>query len=295
MTRTLVSTLALSMFLALGCATTVTTPETSPCRDRRTWGSYLKPDRDAAISQVVGAVDRVGVPLTDEHRTALTRELKPIIQWRLIRFLLLDGENHNYGAITLSGVHTAAGSPLIVHRTGLTPRPQSAGSCFHHLLEEGGTRHVVNLYAGDIPTEDLESAERQAAEGSGATYYAARDHGEGAVGWRHALREHPGDPAVRRQAMESVAAIINGEILRPGGEAPQGNVHVHCGGGMHRTGMVVGILDRCLNGAPRDRIEAAFRHHTDWQSDSDVGGFEPENVDFVMSFDCSLLTTAPPD
>ena len=37
----------------------------------------------------------------------------------------------------------------------------------------------------------------------------------------------------------SGAQIINELILSPEGAPLQGNIHLHCGGGMHRSGMIM--------------------------------------------------------
>ena len=93
-----------------------------------------------------------------------------------------------------------------------------------------------------------------------------------------------------KQAQTAVATLINTQILRPNQSLPKGNVHVHCGGGMHRTGMVLGILDRCLNGASPERVEATLKKHTAFKSDEHPGGYERGNLAFILGFDCGLLT-----
>ncbi len=113
-----------------------------------------------------------------------------------------------------------------------------------------------------------------------------------AVSWLYqaAATRPKGLPAkARKAAQQAVAKIINNNLLRPGGKAPKGNLHVHCGGGMHRTGMVVGVIDRCLNGTPMDRIEADYKRHVGWRSPQTPGGFEKANVAFIRDFDCKLL------
>jgi protein tyrosine/serine phosphatase len=67
-------------------------------------------------------------------------------------------------------------------------------------------------------------------------------------------------------------------------------VLVHCGGGMHRTGMVVGVIQRCINGVGPELIERQYKLHTAYRSADETGGFEKENVEFVQRFDCSLLS-----
>ena len=90
--------------------------------------------------------------------------------------------------------------------------------------------------------------------------------------------------------MKQVAKAIRTRILHPQGNgAPAGNVYFHCGGGMHRSGMIFGILRRCINNDPMDVIEAEYKRHTAYRSPEKPGGFEPLNLRFIREFDCGLL------
>lgn len=292
-----------SIGLSAGCSGPATAPVTSgpqnsasatavphpACHDRRIWGSYLRDDSAATIDEILQAIGAAGVALSADQNDKVRAGLKPVVKWRLIRFLLVEGQNHNFGTVTLDSVTRADGKPLRLYRSGFTTRPELPDSCFRSLLGTGEVRHVVNLYAGVMPTQDLEAAERSAAEAAGASYFTARDADPALSSWRYELEEHSDDPKVVREAMEVVAKLLNEQVLRPGGGTPQGNIHLHCGGGMHRTGMLVGILDKCLNQRPMADIEADYKHHVDWRSDDRPGGYETNNVAFIAAFDCSLL------
>ena len=89
--------------------------------------------------------------------------------------------------------------------------------------------------------------------------------------------------------MNTVAKMIRNQVLKPSGQAPQGNLYLHCVGGMHRTGIVFGILQRCINGSTMDEVEEIYRKHTAYVSESDPRGYEPLNLRFIAAFDCSLL------
>ena len=60
---------------------------------------------------------------------------------------------------------------------------------------------------------------------------------------------------------------------------------------MHRTGMVVGVIDKCVNGTSLQTLEDDYKRHVAWRSSADTGGYEAENVAFIKEFDCSLLKT----
>jgi len=281
------TTLSIALLL-VGCGTTGP-PEGIRCNDRQGWGSYLGQDSQAMIKEILQAVESTGAALDDDQRAALTSDLKHITKWRLVRFMLLESQNHNFGTLQVPAVMTADGKPLRIYRTGFTSRPERAGSCFDSLLTAGGTRHVVNLYSGVMPTQDLELKEQFAAESAGGSYFTLRGLPKSEQSWRHDLKLHGDDPVVFKRAQGQIAKVINEQILKPDGKPPRGNVHVHCGGGMHRTGMVVGILERCFNGASADKIDRDYRHHTAYIDKERPGGFEQGNLDFIQAFDCSLL------
>jgi protein tyrosine/serine phosphatase len=103
------------------------------------------------------------------------------------------------------------------------------------------------------------------------------------------LRSHYDEPDKRRQAMEAVARLIREQIVAPQGAPPRGNLHLHCGGGMHRTGMIAGVLERCVNGTPLPVVEANYRYHVGYRDAAHPGGLEEGNLRFIRDFDCALL------
>ncbi len=146
---------------------------------------------------------------------------------------------------------------------------------------------MINLYDGDMKMDELVDGERRAAEEHGASYVVTAEQDYGS--WRDALREHLDDGPRRHTAMADLARVIREQILAPGGGPPQGNILIHCGGGMHRSGMVTGILQKVVNGDPWPEIEAGYRYHVGYQSEQIPGGFEPENLDVIRDFDPALL------
>ncbi|MDY0062711.1 MAG: hypothetical protein RBU45_23075 [Myxococcota bacterium] len=262
------------------------------CRPVTVWSTSLRAESQAAAAELLEHLrPRLG-ELAPEQQAALADELRELVMWRLVRYELLQGENHNFGVLPLRGRTwtDAQGKPhpLLIFRTGLTPRPAAPDSCFGSLLAEGGVRHVVNLFDGDIPAADLVAAERTAAAAAGASYFAAEDGGAYGT-WRDLLKRHPEPGEPRTRATLAVARLIREQLLAPGGEPPRGNLHVHCGGGMHRTGMVLGVVDRCLNGSSPEEVRRRYRAHVDYRDEAHPGGAEPENLRFIEEFDCRLL------
>lgn len=262
-------------------------------RDNR-WGSTIRPDSKAGAADLLAAVAPHLQAINDSDRAALAKKLEGLLMWRMVRAVLIEGDTNNFGAVALRGRtfvdEKGAERPVLLFRTGFTPRPAEPDSCFQSLLRAGGVKHVVNLFDGDIPAADLVLAESQAAAACGATYHTATDEGSGGYGpWRDTLRKHYDDPARRAEAMQSVARLIKEQILLPGGAPPRGNVHVHCGGGMHRTGMIVGVVERCVNGEAPEVVEAHYRYHVGWKDAAHPGGAEEGNLRFIQDFDCALL------
>ncbi len=257
------------------------------CSSDSAWHPSLSAASRRAAEEILDGLQETGIAITPEQRTAAIDVARKRVFWWVVRTMLVGARLHNAGVVELPGVKTANGAPLRVYRTAFTPTPAAPNSCVQALLAAGGVRHIVNLYAGPMTTSDLEQAERAAVEAAGGTYQNARDDAE-AAHWREQVRDGH-DP---REAMRAVARIVREHVLRPGGKAPQGNVHVHCGGGMHRTGMVMGVIERCLAGASMAAVEARYKAHVGWRSESDPGGYEAANVAFIRSFDCSLVQPA---
>jgi hypothetical protein len=264
-------------------------PDRLECNTTVRW----EPRLDAYAAQVVDGIARIwSLPSLDPARR---KQARHHALGYLVRSYFEQARHHNLGAVLLRGHHyldaQGRAHPLIVFRSGLIVGEQGKGEgasrCFRTLIAEGGVRHVFNLYTGTFPFRDLIAAEKQLATRLGATYLDANDTGAG--NWRQLVEEEKDYRKNIGVAMRRLAGLVRG-ILRPGGVAPRGNIYFHCGGGMHRSGMVFGLLRRCINGDPLDAIEAEYKRHTGWSSPSSPGGYEALNMQLIREFDCSLLT-----
>lgn len=258
---------------------------TLACNTRRTWNPTLRAEAKSAAAGTLADLAKLGVSVPPEKAEEAHKLLTSQLFWRMVRATLIDGNQNNLGVVAVAGVTTSQGEPLLVFRTGFTPSPERPDSCVRSLTS-AGVRHGVNLYHGPMPTADLERAEAETIRGSGGTYFSVSDDPQ-LASWRDELRD---DPTSRAAAEEAIVRVIEEGILHPHGQAPTGHVLVHCGGGMHRTGMVMGVLERCWNRAPQAVWEAAYKRHVAWESDAQPGGFEPANLAFVAQFDCTRLT-----
>ena len=267
------------------------------CNSENRFGADLRAESVTGAGEMVAAMG-AAAPVDPTARAELQDKLRTLLFWRMVRAVLIEGNNNNLGAIPLAGRTWTDGAgkvhPVVVFRSGITPTPDGDGSCFRSLLEHGGVHHVVNLFDGKIPVGDLIAAEGRAATAAGASYVTATDDGGGAGygRWRDTLKEHYDDPAQREAAFRAMARLIREQVLWPGGAAPTGNIHLHCGGGMHRSGMIAGLIEKCVNHAPMAQVLAHYRYHVAWTDDAHPGGFEPGNVLVLQDFDCALIDDA---
>jgi hypothetical protein len=214
----------------------------------------------------------------------------------MVRLIFQVVGTQNLGAMQLRGMSytDAQGQehPLLVFRSGVTTDVTRKASCLRSLLTAGQVRHVVNLYGGTFPLHEFIRAERKLCKRLGATHHdsAANER----IEWRGLIKTPSRYAKNRDKAMKRVAVLINQRVLRPGGKAPRGNIYIHCGGGMHRSGMVFGILRRCINGDDMTRVEHEYKRHVAYRSAKEPGGYEPLNVRFIREFDCKLLAPALP-
>ena len=263
------------------------------CNRENRWLATLRPDAKEGAAELMTLLAPSLKPITEPQRAELQKKVLGVLFWRMVRSVLIEGNNNNLGAVTLKGrtYVDKAGKrrPVVLFRSALTPFPEAPGSCFQSLLDAGGVRHVVNLFDGEIPAADLVAGETRAAAQAGASYTTASDDAGGYGTWRDTLRSHYDDPEKRQKATMSVARLIREQILAPKGAPPAGNVHIHCGGGMHRSGMIAGIVERCINGEPMANVETHYRYHVGYRDAEHPGGLEEGNLRFIREFDCKLL------
>ncbi len=209
----------------------------------------------------------------------------------LVRSYFNQAKPHNLGALALEGHGytdaTGKRRPLLVIRSAVTIGDTGQQACFESLITHAQVRHVINLYGGTFPFQDVIEAEKAMARRKGISYYDLAKHPE--LKFR-ALIEEPADYDKNvKRAEQNLATLINTRLLRPGGKAPRGNIYFHCCGGMHRSGMIFGVLMRCINNAPMSQIEKVYRRHVAYTDDKRPGGFEPLNLRFIRQFDCKKL------
>jgi hypothetical protein len=146
-------------------------------------------------------------------------------------------------------------------------------ACLEGLVRERNVRSVVNLYRGGLQSHlKLAEDEARAFESYGGRAYLQ------VLNYDYSLEHQTKESLFRRVA----------EITRLIESAP-GDTMIHCFGGMHRTGVVFGVMQKCLNRVPIEQLLDEYRCHTDWQSLERPGGAREENEKVIREFPCELL------
>jgi hypothetical protein len=229
-------------------------------------------------------------PIWSESGDLLKRKkTERVILGYLVRSLFELKPSNNLGVTRLKGrFYTQDGQlyPLLLFRSSVSTDAAEPGSCFKSLLGAGQVKHVINLYSSSFPLYDFIEQERSVAAELGASCW---DVSKTERPWRELIEKPEDYPKNFQAAQASVAELISSQILNPAGAEPRGNILVHCGGGMHRSGMVFGILQRCINNDPPELIEEVYKRHVGFISAQEPGGYEELNLRFIAEFDCNLL------
>lgn len=252
------------------------------CNSSMYWYSELDLYADKAADEIAGVLS---VEFDAEKRKATSR----ILLGYLVRSMFEHLKPNNLGVMRLKGRFYESDDgrhPLLIFRSGVMTDADEPGSCLQSLLGAGRVRHVINLYGSSFPLHDYIKAEMQAAEAAGGTCH---NEAESNRPWRELIEKPDQYEQNVKTAMQRIAELIKTQILHPGGKQPVGNILMFCGGGMHRTGMTYGILQRCINNEPSESIEETYKRHTAYRSEMEPGGYEALNLRFVREFDCSLL------
>jgi hypothetical protein len=151
-------------------------------------------------------------------------------------------------------------------------------TCLTQLRQAGKVETIVNLYSGNLVDEDRLAAEEQ------ATF--ARLKGHSYVHILHFLdRLAPGETMAEME--RRIASIIR--LI----EVTAGNVLIHCVGGWHRTGLIYGVMQKCINETPMPLVIEEYKRHTGWQSAQQPVFFRAGDVDLLQRFDCRRAGLLP--
>ena len=151
-------------------------------------------------------------------------------------------------------------------------------ACLSQLRQADKVETIVNLYSGNLVNEDKLASEEQAA--------FASLKGHSYVHILHFLdRLAPGETMAELE--RRIATIIRTI------EVAAGNVLIHCVGGWHRTGLVYGVMQKCINQTPMPLVIEEYKQHTGWQSAQQPVFYRAGDVDLLQRFDCRRAGLVP--
>ena len=207
------------------------------------------------------------------------------------KFRFPSGVKTVYRSSFLSGKIFSGKVPYEKIKEGLFPEGKVKGKarqCLQHLVEKANIKQIVNLYDGSFKTKYVLSyweknnflKSTKDKQGSFGTYTQIKDF------------EYDLEEVGLERIYRDVISIISQIASVPG------NTLIHCYGGMHRTGVVFGIMQKCLNG-PENRsqnkkfvkevVEREYKCHTDYQNAEKKGGYHQENMTVIENFPCDSL------
>ncbi|MFM7578954.1 MAG: tyrosine-protein phosphatase [Microcystaceae cyanobacterium] len=147
--------------------------------------------------------------------------------------------------------------------------------CLQQLVKEKGVKTIVNLYSGNLINEDqLANQERDFFQKLGGDNYL------------HILNFSDSPDPNKNQTLATIKDRI-AQIIQAIAASP-GNIYVHCVGGIHRTGEVYGILQKCVNRVPMAQVLADYEKHAGGTRQNNRE-YRPANVEILQTFDCQRL------
>ena len=163
-------------------------------------------------------------------------------------------------------------------------------ACMKELVKDHGLAKIVNY--DEI---DWESAQRLTAAEKDfflsmnpkAEYWMYNDHHKKADGSPDTFQYK--FKYGKEKVFEQVASIVN-EVA--GDPNKPGSAYIHCYGGHHRTGVVWGVLQKCMgrdkDGKPMnvDDIVNEYKCHIGFESPEKPGGYHKDNEALIREFPC---------
>jgi len=146
--------------------------------------------------------------------------------------------------------------------------------CLTDLVKYKNVKTIINLYDGPfLDEETYPYEESQIFKKAGGEVYSQMmdftDH------YKNEIDEKQVDTNIT-----NIVKLIN---------SSPGNVLIHCVGGWHRTGVVFGVLQKCINKQPISEVIDTYKKHTQWESKSKEGVYVHADVQLISNFNCNNL------
>lgn len=212
-----------------------------------------------------------GLPPTSEFLSQFT-QIQELYKTDFTQFQQLLTEviskNNNIGG---SIVHFPSGDKQVFRGSILAKNLP----CLEQLIKEQGVKTVINLFTGNlIPEWELATEEVKAFDHMGGESYI------------HILRfsdqPKPEDNYTMADVKERLIQIVRLIAVA------SGNVMIHCVGGIHRTGEVYGVLQKCVNKVPIDQVVDNYIKHAGGTTENNPE-YREIDIEVLRSFDCRTL------
>jgi hypothetical protein len=189
---------------------------------------------------------------------------KRLFKKKLLSFV---SEYPNMGAQTFS----YNGKPHEIYRSALLGNNKL---CLSALIQNENLKNIIYLYSGDYVNEEKIPYIEEASlyKSGGNTYIRILNFSD----------EFKSDK--EREQLENRVSDVIKTIL-----TLKGPTLIHCVGGWHRTGIVYGVLEKCIQKKPIDKVILNYKKHVGFFSKKQPGVFKQTNVDFLNHFNCSKL------
>ncbi|MEC8460871.1 MAG: hypothetical protein VXY77_01545 [Pseudomonadota bacterium] len=69
----------------------------------------------------------------------------------------------------------------------------------------------------------------------------------------------------------------------------QGSVHLHCYQGMHETGVIFGVLQKCIQHAPDQEVIATYHRYTAYRDKLHAGFSSNRNIQTILAYPCERI------
>jgi hypothetical protein len=161
--------------------------------------------------------------------------------------------------------------------------------CLSNLVKAHNLTDIINFYDGHFSNKDaLMKSEREmflGKKGVGGKHYA---HLKG-YEYRLNYDNFEGDPLIK-----SIDVFKNVKKVISSISKAKGSVLIHCFGGMHRTGIVYAVMQKCLNYKQKKiskEILLENQCHVKYDGPEKKGGFQQENIKLIQEFPCNALNS----
>jgi hypothetical protein len=145
--------------------------------------------------------------------------------------------------------------------------------CYKHLISQYDIRNVINLYDHSFQSSDQIEKELR----------IFKTHKPLVVYTRVAHFSVWTDTQTQEALFNDIDMIVNQIALA------QGNVHLHCYQGMHETGVIFGILQKCIQHAPDQEVVATYQRYCAYIDQKQPGFSEDQNIRAILAYPCERI------